>query len=82
MNVYLLFALAFGALTGVADVRMPRSAVVSIRVRSECRAAIASRRSQVARSEKRSDLRPATRNALVSLPLTGATSPRAPAVTC
>jgi hypothetical protein len=81
MNIYLLFALAFGTLTGVTEVRVRREPV-SI-VRAERRAPIVARRSPIA-SRRFGAIRFASRNegfAAVD-PLTSSLSPRAPAVNC
>lgn len=82
MNVYLLLALAFGAVSGVADVAVPRAAV-TVSIRAERPVSDAGRRSPVAGDSCPGDRRPATGVRYVAIaPLTGAISPRAPAVTC
>ncbi len=84
MNVYLLFALAFGALNGgAAEVRVPRALTVTIRVRDERRVSVAGDRLRVMRFTDGKHRRPATGNPFVVIaPLRGSISPRAPAATC
>jgi len=83
MNLYLLLAIAFGAITGAAEAPVARASVILSRADGEG--------SQVAKSEiprsARDDESAAPRGAHetvapvagVDAPLTGAASPRAPA---
>ena len=84
MNVYLLLALAFGAFTGAADVRVPRAAVtITVRVRKSVWSAPDLWRAAVLRGRR--GRRPATDAVVPSriLDILSATlSPRAPAVSC
>ena len=87
MNVYLLFALAFGAVTGVAEVRIARVSPVpvSISVRAAKTGSFAVRRAPFAVAEARNIGERRTANSerkQVSTVLTGASTPRAPAQNC
>ena len=82
MNLYLLLALAFGAFTGVADVRVPRAAV-TVSVRAERRVSLAARRMPHAVVTNSGSRHAASGERFVFVtPLTSALSPRAPAVNC
>lgn len=82
MNVYLLLAFAFSALTGVADVRVPRAAV-TVSVRAECRVAHAARRMPHAVTSNSGKRHAARGERFIAVaPLTSAISARAPAVNC
>lgn len=85
MNVYLLFALAFGAVTTAADVRVSRVAATTaaIGVLAVSAVSVAGRRSPVVVARTTGNLRPATGDhSLADAPLTGAATPRAPAHNC
>ena len=80
MNIYLFVALAFGTMTG--DVRVP-DAPVGVHIRAEHEVSVSGLRSPVFEGACSGDRRPKTRDRFRMLfPLTGALSPRAPAVTC
>jgi len=82
MNIYLLFALALGTLTGVAEVRVPRAAV-AVAVRAEKRAPLEGTRCRGrALSSPARMRRTMTGVWFAPIPLTGSLSPRAPAVNC
>ena len=86
MNVYLLIAIALGAITGIREVPMARPAFAAVVAKSGVRA-----ERRVARASCGTGFQPvrlamkhrleacATR---VAPPLTGAASPRAPAPNC
>jgi hypothetical protein len=87
MNLYLLFAIALGAISGTAEptVARPRFADVA----AECRSmhgeqSIASPRSTLhhARSESTAPRVVESAPARIDAPLSGAATPRAPATSC
>jgi ribosomal protein L32 len=80
MNIYLLFALAFGAVTGVADVRVSK-APVSVSIRAERRSQSAVRSPQFAVCARSTQLRTSNHAPRTAAALS-AVRPRAPAVTC
>ena len=84
MNLYLVLAIALGAVSGVSDVSVARSAfahVVAAReVRVQREAPLATRRSPA--SAPSNGQRPTANGQLLTEPaLTGAATPRAPALT-
>ena len=87
MNLYLLLAIALGAISGTTEVPVSRTRVAS--VAAECgvmrsEQAIASPRSTLhhARSESTAPRVIADAPARIEAPLTGAATPRAPATNC
>ena len=84
MNFYLLFALAFGAVTGVAEVRIARVAPVSsaVTVSAERLAPFTVRRSPFTAERVRGERRTVNGEREVVTPLTGAATPRAPSQNC
>ena len=82
MNIYLLFALAFGTLTGVTEVRVRRDVVSVVRAEKRVRASRSQCGGRALSSPAKS--RRTTRNTPFRAldPLTCAISPRAPAVSC
>ena len=85
MNIYLLFALAFGAVTGVAEVRIARvaPAVTSVSVRAARTASFGVRRSAFRVVPRHTEHRTLnTERFVIEAPLTGAATPRAPAHNC
>jgi hypothetical protein len=87
MNLYLLLAIALGAISGTTEVPVSRTRVAS--VAAECgvmrsEQAIASPRSKLhhARSESTAPRVIADAPARIEAPLAGAATPRAPATNC
>ena len=84
MNVYLLLALAFGAFTGAADVRVPRAAVtitVRMKKRAQWSAAALGGVFRTRRGGPRRSTETAVCTTILEI-LSATLSPRAPAVTC
>ena len=83
MNIYLLLAFAFGAVTAGADATVVRAPRASVVMRSEVRALTRRFAAAAPATRERAGVRAAQRRieALVRIdaPLTGAASPRAPA---
>ena len=86
MNLYVVLAIALGAITGVskAPLAQPQLAAVSAssEARGEQRAAETIVSAQPRAREPRLHQAAACRRALALVPLTGAAAPRAPAATC
>ena len=87
MNLYLLFAIALGAISGTAEVTVVRPAFAG--VVNECRGlrseqSVASPRSALhhARSESAAARVVDQAPARIQAPMTGAATPRAPATNC
>ena len=87
MNLYLLFAIALGAISGTAEptVARPRFADVAAECRAmSCEQSIASPRSTLhhARSESTAPRVVESAPSRIEAPLSGAATPRAPATNC
>lgn len=84
MNLYLLLAIAFGAITGTAEAPVARPAMAGVVARRESRAArrvVRALRGTSLRVRLRAAVSRVVTRALASIesPLTGAATPRAPA---
>jgi len=86
MNLYVVLAIALGAITGVRQAPVARPRLAAVSAASESRGeqrtpevVVAARRSA---REPRAHQPASRRRALALVPLTGAAAPRAPAATC
>ena len=87
MNLYLLFAIAFGAISGTAEVTVARPGFASVAAECgvmTCEQSIASPRSTLhhARSESTAPRVVERAPARIEAPLSGSATPRAPAINC